>query len=218
MLEPGADEIDVHRVHPGAEHDAVGVAHIHAGDVVGPSADDHGIVHHRLFRDGKFQRRGVQRGVAHVHAGRCDLTAGGVEFHGLGALAGLDGQLLFFHDVIVVEVLAHAPQGVACHHALAAVGVEHPHLRVGFLRALHEHDAVGADAVMAVAEGDAQGLGAGDLPVPVLQEDVVVAAGLHLGEFQLLALRPQVADVDELRVVLVVPGGQNVRQCVGGVQ
>ena len=52
----------------------------------------------------------------------------------------------------------------------------------------------------------------------ILQEDIVVAAGLHLGELQLLALAAQMADVDELRVVLIVAAGQNVRQGVGGVQ
>ena len=71
---------------------------------------------------------------------------------------------------------------------------------------------------MPVAEGDAQGLRTGDLAMEVLQEDIVVAAGLHLGKLQLLALRPQMADVDQLRVVLVVAAGQNVRQGVGGVQ
>ena len=71
---------------------------------------------------------------------------------------------------------------------------------------------------MSVAEGDTQGLGTGDFIVEVLQEDIVVAAGLHLGKAQLLPLGPQVADVDEFRVLLGVPGSQNVRQGVGGIQ
>ena len=83
---------------------------------------------------------------------------------------------------------------------------------------LHQNDAVGPHAVVAVAEGDAQGLGAGDPPVEVLQEDVVVAAGLHLGKGQLLPVVPEVADVHQLRVPLVVPGLQDVRQGPGGVQ
>ena len=55
-------------------------------------------------------------------------------------------------------------------------------------------------------------------PSKVLQEDIVVAAGLHLGKLQLLPLRAQVADVDQLRVTLVVAAGQDVRQGAGRVQ
>ena len=83
---------------------------------------------------------------------------------------------------------------------------------------LHQDDPVGADAVVPVTEGDAQGLRAGDLAVEVFQEDVIVSAGLQLGEFQLLTLAAEVADVDELRVPLVVAAGQNIRQRIGGIQ
>ncbi len=165
-----------------------------------------------------MEGRGVQGGVAHVHAGGGHLAVGGVHLDALGALARLDGHLLLGDDVVVIQVLGHAPQGVAGHGALGPVGVEHPHPGVRLLGPLHEDDAVGPDAVMPVAEGDAQRLRAGDLAVEVLQEDVVVAAGLHLGKGQLLPLRPQVADVDELRVALVVAAGQDVRQGARRVQ
>ena len=218
MLEEGADGPHVHAVHPGTEHHAVGVAHVHAGDVPGLAADLHRVVHHLPLRDVQMESRGVQGGVAHVHAGGGHLAVGGVHPDGLGALVRLDGHLLFADDVIVIEVLGHAPQGVAGHGALGPVGIEHPHPGVRLPGPLHKDDAVSPDAVVPVAEGDAQRLRTGDLPVEILQEDVVVAAGLHLGEGQLLPLRPQVADVDELRVPLVVPAGQDIRQGAGGVQ
>lgn len=52
----------------------------------------------------------------------------------------------------------------------------------------------------------------------VLQHDIVIAAGLQLGKTEALALGAEMADVDQLRVALVVAAGQNIRQRVGGIQ
>jgi len=218
MFKLRPDPGHIHAVHPGTEHHAVGIAHVHAGDLPGLPGNLHRIVHHLPLRDIQPEGRGVQGRVAHVHAGRGHPAVGGVDPDGLGALVRLQGHFLLADDTVVIEVLRHTPQGVAGHGALRPVGVEHPHLGIRLPGSLHEDDAVGADAVVPVAEGDAQGLRAGDLPAEILQEDVVVAAGLHLGEGQLLPLRPQMADVDELRVPLVVAAGQDVRQGTGRIQ
>ena len=93
--------------------------------------------------------------------------------------AGLDGEIVARHDAVVVQVLGHAADGVAAHAAGAAVAVEDAHFRVGHVAVLDEHDAVAADAAVARAERDAQRLGAGDVPVKVLDVDIVVAGGLH---------------------------------------
>lgn len=58
----------------------------------------------------------------------------------------------------------------------------------------------------------------GDGAVKVLQEDIVVAAGLHLGKLQPLPLRAQVADIHQLGVTLVIAAGQDIRRGAGRVQ
>ena len=55
-------------------------------------------------------------------------------------------------ESVVVEVFAHAAQGVARGHALRAVGVEHPHSRIRPVGALHENKAVGPNAGVPVAQ------------------------------------------------------------------
>ena len=154
------------------------LSHVYAGDVEGLSADIHRVIHHRFFRDGKPEGSRVQRGAAHIHTGRSHQTVCGVEVHFPNTGAGLDPHIFLFHQTVVIQVLAHAPQGVARRGALAAVGVEQPDLCISNVGILHQDDPVGADAVMPVTEGDTQGLRAGDLAVEVFQEDVIVSAGL----------------------------------------
>ena len=145
----------------------MGLSHVYAGDVEGLSADIHRVIHHRLFRDGKPEGRRIQRGTAHIHTGGSHKTVGGVEVYLPDAGTGLDPHIFLFHQTVVIQVLAHAAQGVARRGALAAVGVEQPDLRIGNVGMLHQDDPVGADAVVPVTEGDAQGLRAGDLAVEV---------------------------------------------------
>ena len=71
---------------------------------------------------------------------------------------------------------------------------------------------------MAVTEGHAERFRTGDLPVEILQKDIVVAARLHFGERNALALVPQTANVNQLCIVLRIAGGQNIRQGAGGIQ
>jgi hypothetical protein len=56
---------------------------------------------------------------------------------------------------------------------------------------------------MGHAQADAQGLRAGDLSVEVLDEDVVVAAGVHLGEANLLPPGTHGVDVHQLGILAV---------------
>ena len=69
--------------------------------------------------------------------------------------ASLPGQ------AVVVDVLGHAADAVAAHLRLGAVGVEHPHPRVGPLRGHDQDQAVGADAEMPVADRHRQPRGIG---------------------------------------------------------
>lgn len=71
---------------------------------------------------------------------------------------------------------------------------------------------------MTRAQRDAQRFGAGDVPVKILDVDIVIAGGLHFRKLQALALGAHVVDVHELGVVLVVAAGDDVRQGVGRVE
>ena len=55
-----------------------------------------------------------------------------------------------------------------------------------------------------LAQPHGQALGAGDVAVHVVDEDVVVAGGLHLDKMQLFMLRTHVVDVHQLGVLLAV--------------
>src|SRR5699024_9759640 len=110
--------------------------------------------------DGAGQGLGIQVGLAHVHLHGAHLAVGDIELEVLDAGGRLHGNLVFGNGAGVVEVLGCAADDVACHGAGAAVAVEHAHFRVRHVGGLHQGDAVGADAVVPVALGDAQGFGA----------------------------------------------------------
>ena len=115
---------------------------------------------------------------------RSTLPSRDLEVQGQHAPPGLDGDAVLPRQAVVVEVLGHAPDAVAAHLALGAVGIEHPHPGVGPFRGHDEDQAVGADAEVPVADGHRQagGIGRGRLPEG-LDVDVVVADPVHLGEF-----------------------------------
>ncbi len=71
---------------------------------------------------------------------------------------------------------------------------------------------------MAVGEVYRKGLGAGYHAVEVVEEDVVIAAGVHLGEAELELFGAQAVDVHKLGVELVVASGDAVCKGVRGVQ
>ena len=71
---------------------------------------------------------------------------------------------------------------------------------------------------MPVGEFNGQTLRAGDDAALVVEENVVVAAALHFGEFQQALFAAHVVDVHQLGVHLIVARGDNICQGVGGVQ
>ena len=126
--------------------------------------------------------------------------------------------MLAAHIALVVHVLCHTAEIVAGDGALAAVLVEGAHFHIGDAAALHEHYAVAAYAVVGTAEADAEGLGAADAAVEILDEDIVVAAALHLGELYTPPPEPHGVNVHQLRVLLSEAAGDDVRQGHGRVQ
>jgi hypothetical protein len=126
---------------------------------------------------------GLQDRLAHIDADRLDLAAGEVEVQRQHAAAGLDLQRVVARQAAVVDELGDAADAVAAHLRLAAVGVEHAHLRVGDLGAADEDEAVAADAEVAVAHGARQGRRVGGFGlVEAIDVDVVVAEAVHLHE------------------------------------
>ena len=196
----------------------MGIAQRHAGDVVQPSADARGIAHGALHGQRTGQAGGAQIRNAHVHGHGGDAAVARVDLQSFHAAGGFDGQAVALNDAVVVEVLRHAADAVAGHAALGAIAVEHGHLRVGRVRMLDERDAVRAHTVVGAAEPDAQGLGIDQRAGAVVDDDVVVAGGLHLGKAQPAALPAHVVDVHQLGVHLVVAAGDDVGQRVGRVQ
>ena len=65
---------------------------------------------------------------------------------------------------------------------------------------------------MAVAHRDAQGFRAGDRAFEVLDEDIVVARGLHLGKCETRLFGAHVIDVHQFRVRLRVAAGDDIRR------
>ena len=75
--------------------------------------------------------------------------------------AGLDPQRWLAGQPVIVNVLRHAPDAVAAHFRLGAVGIEHLHPGVGDLGGEDEDQAVAADAEVAVGDsaGEFRGVG-----------------------------------------------------------
>ena len=179
MLKLRAEVRDVHLIHAVDKDDAVGVSHRQTRDAVLSARDGHGPVDHALALERHGHGFGLKRGLSHVDRHEADRAEARVEVQPVHLAAGLDGEIVARHDAVVVQVLAHAADGVAADAAGAAVAVEHAHFRVGHGAALDEHDAVTADAAVTRAQRDAQRFGAGDVPVKILDVDVVIAGGLH---------------------------------------
>src|SRR5262249_14142180 len=84
---------------------------------------------------------------------------------------------------MVVDVLGDAAQPVAAHFRLAAVGVVHPHPRVGLPRRANQDQAVAADAEMPVADRARERCRISGEPLgETIDVNVIVAAALHFGE------------------------------------
>ena len=113
--------------------------------------------------------------------------------------AGFQGDCWFANDAAVVDVSGDAADAVAAHLGLAAVGVEDPHPRVGFLRWTDQDQPVSPDAEMPIADRSAERRRiARRRSAEAIDVDIVVAAALHFGETHCTSLKnqPQM-DTDE---------------------
>ena len=192
----------------------MGVSDGDAGDPVLTAADGGGAVDDLGLRQRAGDLFRLQRRLAHVDSRHGDPGICGVDRHGADPRLGLNVDHVLPGNAPVVDVFRHGTDARARDDALAAVPVEqaHPHVRPGDGGLLNERDAVSAHAAVTVAEADAQGFGAGDGAVPIVDDDVVGAGGHHLGEGELRALVPHLLYVHQLRVVLRVAAGDKVRQ------
>ena len=95
--------------------------------------------------------------LAHVDRHARHLAALHVKLEHLDAGKRLQAHGVALEEAALVDILAYAAARVATHHGLGAVGVENAHREVGnggVGRRANEHQAVGADAEMAVAPFD----------------------------------------------------------------
>ena len=131
---------------------------------------------------------------------------------------GLHGDVFTAQIPQIIQVFAHAADVVARQFAQTAVFVETAHFHICHRGMLHEHNSVAADAIVGAAQTDAQGLRGGDAAVKVLDEDIVVAGAVHLGEGDFPPPQPHGVDVHQLGVALVVAAEGHVGQSLSGVQ
>ena len=122
------------------------------------------------------------------------------------------------HIALIEQVFGHTADVVAGHSALASIAVEGAHFCIGNAGFFHEDNAVAADAVMRCAQIHAQGFGAGDGAVKVFKENIVIAAGLHLGKGDPHLPGAHVIDVDKLRVPEGEAAFNNLGQCAGRIR
>ena len=113
-----------------------------------------------------------------------------------------------------MQVFGHAARSVARHIRLGTILIEHAHARVRHAGRLDHHQAVAANAQMPVGKIDGQRFGAGDLPIEVFNEDIVVTRALHFGKGNLLPLRAHVRDIHQLGVPQIETTLQNIGQRV----
>src|SRR5208283_849619 len=97
---------------------------------------------------------------------------------------GLDRHAILPGQTVIVQVLGHTSNAVAAHFTLGAVGIEHPHLRIGHLGWHDQDQTIGSHAEMPVAHGHRQARGIRRRRLgECLDVDVIVADPVHLDEF-----------------------------------
>ena len=218
MFKPGSDDGKVQIVNGIPEHHTVGIAHADPPDRIGFSVHFQGEVSQLGNFHGSGEGGGIQGGPAHVHTDGAYLTIPEEQLQVLDAAVGLHGDVFAAQIPQIIQVFAHAADVVARQLAQTAVFVEAAHFHICHRGMLHEHNSVAADAIVGAAQTDAQGLRGGDAAVKVLDEDIVVAGAVHLGEGDFPPPQPHGVDVHQLGVALVVAAEGHVCQSLGGVQ
>ena len=196
----------------------MGVTGSHAGDAVFIVADGYRMTDDFVARQVNRDLGRVQLCLAHIYRYRRYLAVAGKQLQVPHAGGGGNGHLGFGHHAVIVQVLAHAANGVAGHTALAAVHIENAHSGVGNHTLFNQYNTVSADTLVPVGEFNGQTLRTGDDAALVVEENVVVAAALHFGEFQQALFAAHVVNVHQLGVHLIVARGDNICQGIGGVQ
>ena len=92
---------------------------------------------------------------------------------------GLDAEGLVAGPATVPGVAGGAPDGVAAHFGLAAIGIKNAHGEIGALGGKEQDQAIAADAEVPVADTAGEQMGVGDGLAAAIDEDVIVAAALH---------------------------------------
>ena len=164
--------------------DTVRVTHGQAGDDIGPAG-----YAHRLSDDlipGQVHRHEMRGEFSLSHVGRDggNLAARREDVHLPDLPVDFDGDIFPRDNAAVVQILADAAERVAADAAVRAVHIIDPHRSVGNFRRADEHHAVSADAKMAVGKADGKAFRTFDRPLQTVEVDIVIAAGLHLGEGQ----------------------------------
>ena len=158
LFKHGSDLFQVQSVNGIEESDAVRIAHVHAGDEPGASADLQRVVEKLRIRARGGNLLRCKLGSVHFHRGGRDLAVPQEQLQMMDAADGFNGHGLGVDETVVVHVLGHAAYIVSRHAALAAVTVEGAHPAVRRSGLFHEHNAVAADAVVRRAQTHAQGL------------------------------------------------------------
>ena len=89
------------------------------------------------------------------------------------AVACFNRQLLA-RKSIVKQIFCNSPKRVRRHTSVASVTVEYPHFRVRHVRFFNHNNSVRAYCEMSVGEVNGNRFGAGDFPVHIIEENIVV--------------------------------------------
>lgn len=158
-------------------------------------------VHHRRVRrmgQGGRNRRGVEAGRAEVDA---DEEVGGIRVdnfrHAQATGRSHDKLAYAVPDALLVDEARQAADAVAAHAGDSAVAIIEVHRDVGVVGREDEQQAISADALVAVTQGDGQGRRLRQRRrLPRIHEDEIVAQPVVLGEGNTrLRLRITVAHV-----------------------
>ena len=193
------------------------VAHRKAGDFIDAARHLCLSSDHLLLRQIYRYFCAFQAGRAHIYPCALYLSVILQQPYGLDAAERFNRHFQLVDNALVMQVFGHAPDGVPAHFALAAVPVEHAHLRIRHLRRANQHHAVSADADMAVCQLHAQPRRVADGLVKTVEIDIVVAAALHFHKFQRLLLAAQVVDVHQFCASLGIPALQAVQKGAGRI-
>ena len=102
------------------------------------------------------------------------------------------------YEMVLVQILPHAPDGVSAHFSLTAVPIEHPHPRIGTVAGADHNQSVCTDRGVPWGKQACKIRRIFRLRMHPIQKQIVVSRAVHFGKSDLHCVPPLTFCVGEI--------------------